>query len=340
VISARLAEERRVAIAAVRDASRLCRAVRASFSPDHAAAKADASPVTVADLGSQAVVSLALADAFPNDPIAGEEDAGPLRAAPTSPIAQAVLEHVSAFRSEIDRDRLSWALDRCNDEGGPGGRHWAVDPVDGTKGFLRGGQYAVALALIEDGQVLLGVLGCPNVAVDAADPAAGIGCLFVAERGGGAWQLPLDDAGEVSEGGQTAERPIHTSDVTDVRSARWAESLEPSHSSQSEAAEVVRLLGITAEPIRVDSQVKYALVARGDASIYLRLPIGGYVENIWDHAAGSLLVSEAGGIVTDVDGRDLDFTTGRKLSRNRGILAAVPALHDQVLAAVTRVLGG
>jgi len=51
-------------------------------------------------------------------------------------------------------------------------------------------------------------------------------------------------------------------------------------------------------------------------------------------------VSEAGGIVTDVDGRDLDFTTGRKLSRNRGILAAVPALHDQVLAAVTRVLGG
>ncbi len=337
---ARLAEERRVAIAAVRDASLLCRAVRASFSPDHAAAKADASPVTVADLGSQAIVSLALADAFPDDPIAGEEDAGPLRGAPGSPIAETVLEHVTALRPEIDLDRLRWALDRCNDEAGPAGRHWTVDPVDGTKGFLRGGQYAVALALIEDGGVVLGVLGCPNLAVDAADPAAGIGCLFVAERGGGAWQLPLDDAGEVSEGGQTGARSIHASEVADVRAARWAESVEPGHSSQSEAAEVARLLGITAEPIRVDSQVKYALVARSDASIYLRLPLGGYLENIWDHAAGSLLVSEAGGAVTDVDGRQLDFTTGRKLSRNRGILATAPELHNEVLAAVTRVLGG
>ncbi len=337
---ARLADERRVAIAAVRDASRLCRAVRASFSPEHATAKSDASPVTVADLGSQAVVSLALADAFPNDPIAGEEDARPLRSAPGSPIAQAVLEHVSALRTEIDLDGLCEALDRCNDEAGPAGRHWTVDPVDGTKGFLRGGQYAVALALIEAGKVVLGVLGCPNLAVDAADPVAGIGCLFVAERGGGAWQLPLDDAGEVSEGGQAAERSIHVSNISDVHVARWAESVEPGHSSQPEAAEVARLLGITAEPIRVDSQVKYGLVARGDASIYLRLPIGGYVENIWDHAAGSLLVSEAGGAVTDVDGRQLDFTTGRKLSRNRGILATAAALHDQVLSAVTRVLGG
>jgi 3'(2'), 5'-bisphosphate nucleotidase len=339
VIETRLAEELRVAIAAVRDASRLCRAVRASFSPEHAAAKPDASPVTVADLGSQAVISLALADAFPSDPIAGEEDAGPLRTAPSSPIAEAVLEHVAALRPDVDRDRLCWALDRCNDEAAPTGRHWTVDPVDGTKGFLRGGQYAVALALIEDGKVVLGVLGCPNLAVDASDPAAGTGCLFVAQRGGGARQLPLDDSGEVCEGGRAAERAIRTSGAIDVRSARWAESVEPGHSSQSEAAEVARLLGITTEPIRVDSQVKYGLIARGEAAIYLRLPIGGYVENIWDHAAGALLVIEAGGSVTDVGGRELDFTTGRKLGRNRGILAAASALHDQVLAAVIRVLG-
>jgi HAL2 family 3'(2'),5'-bisphosphate nucleotidase len=339
VISGQLADERRVAVAAVRDASRLCRAVRASFNPDHAAAKADASPVTVADLGSEAVISLALADAFPIDPVAGEEDATQLRADRTSPIAETVLEHVSALRPEIDHDRLCWALDRCNDDAGAVGRHWTVDPVDGTKGFVRGGQYAVALALIEDGQVVLGLLGCPNLAVDPADPGAGTGCLFVAERGFGAWQLPLDDAGEVSEGGALAERAIHASDSSDVSAARWAESLEPKHSSQSEAAEVARLLGIATEPMRVDSQVKYALVARGNASIYLRLPIGGYRENFCDHAAGSLLVREAGGVVTDVDGRELDFTTGRRLDRNRGILATAPALHDQVLAAVTRVLG-
>ena len=188
----------------------------------------------------------------------------------------------------------------ADDAGGPSGRHWTLDPVDGTKGFLRGGQYAVALALIEDGQVVLGVLGCPNLAVDAADPAAGTGCLFVAERGGGAWQLPLDDAGEVSEGGQAAERPIQVSDTTDLRAARWAESVEPGHSSQAAAAVIAAELGITAEPMRMDSQAKYAVVARGDAAIYLRLPHGSYVEQVWDHAAGSLLVSEAGGVSPDV----------------------------------------
>jgi 3'(2'), 5'-bisphosphate nucleotidase len=340
VILGELARERRVAIAAVRDASRLCRAVRVTFRPDHSAAKGDASPVTVADLGSQAIISLALGAAFPDDPVAGEEDAGLLRADPGSAISAAVLEHVTAQRPEIEPDRLCWALDRCGDEVGPAGRHWTVDPVDGTRGFVRGGQYAVALALIEDGQVVLGVLGCPDLAVDPADPAAGTGCLFVAERDGGTWQMPLDDAGEVSEGGSTAERPIHAPTIIDLGAARWAESWEAGHSSQSEAAEIARLLGIATDPIRVDSQVKYALVARGDASIYLRVPIGAYRENIWDHAAGYLIVHEAGGTVSDVDGRDVDFTTGRRLERNRGVLATAPGLHDRVLGAVSSVLGG
>ena len=43
------------------------------------------------------------------------------------------------------------------------GRYWTLDPIDGTKGFLRGDQYAVALGLIDDGEVILGVLGCPNL---------------------------------------------------------------------------------------------------------------------------------------------------------------------------------
>ena len=70
-----------------------------------------------------------------------------------------------------------------------------------------------------------------------------------------------------------------------------------------------RALGITAEPLRLDSQAKYAVVARGDASIYLRLPHGGYRENVWDHAAGWLIVSEAGGRVIG------SWTAGRSTSR-------------------------
>ena len=103
--------------------------------------------------------------------------------------------------------------------------------------------------------------------------------------------------------------------------ARYAESVEAAHSDQSEAGRIAAALGITAEPLRLDSQTKYAVVARGDASIYLRLPRGGYRENVWDHAAGWLIVTEAGGRVSDVDGQPLDFTTGRRMTANRGIVA-------------------
>ena len=105
-----------------------------------------------------------------------------------------------------------------------------------------------------------------------------------------------------------------------------------------QAALVARQLGVVHAPLRIDSQCKYAVVARGDASIYLRLPLEDeYQEKIWDHAAGALIVAEAGGRVTDVDGQRLDFSTGAKLLRNRGIIASNGRLHAAVLEAVRRV---
>jgi 3'(2'), 5'-bisphosphate nucleotidase len=89
----------------------------------------------------------------------------------------------------------------------------------------------------------------------------------------------------------------------------------------------------------MDSQCKYGLVARGDASLYLRIPArSSYIETIWDHAAGSLIVEEAGGRVTDIRGKALDFSTGRKLTRNRGIIATSGKFHDEVLEAVHEIL--
>jgi 3'(2'), 5'-bisphosphate nucleotidase len=70
---------------------------------------------------------------------------------------------------------------------------WTLDPIDGTKGFLRGGQYAVCLALIVDAQVQLGVIGCPNLPYDPTKPSGEVdhGCIFVAVRGQGAHQVRL-----------------------------------------------------------------------------------------------------------------------------------------------------
>ena len=99
-------------------------------------------------------------------------------------------------------------------------------------------------------------------------------------------------------------------------------------------------LGITEEPFRIDSQCKYAAVARGDATIYLRLPtIKGYQEKIWDHAAGVAVIEEAGGVVTDVYGKKLDFSKGRTLSENKGVIVSNGQFHDEVLVVVRDVLG-
>jgi 3'(2'), 5'-bisphosphate nucleotidase len=118
------------------------------------------------------------------------------------------------------------------------------------------------------------------------------------------------------------------------------ESVESGHSDHDQSAAIVRRLGITAEPYRIDSQCKYAAVGRGDASIYLRLPTRpGYREKVWDHAAGKFVVECAGGVVTDVDGAPLDFGHGRRLEHNRGVVATDGRFHAEVLAAVAAVLG-
>ncbi len=333
-----LRAERAAAIAAVSAASLLCRDVRVTLIPADSADKADRSPVTVADLGSQALISLVLGDAFPDDPIMGEEDATLLRTEPDGPIAAAVVRHVRAARPDTDPEIVAEALARCSHPGGPTGRFWTLDPVDGTKGFLRGGQYAVALALIEDGEPMLGLLGCPNMALDPDDPGAGIGCLFVAERGAGAVMIPLDDV--AVEGAGPTEAPIRVSAPVSPAQARWAESEEAGHSDQDDAARVATLLGLGKAPLRMDSQAKYAAVARGEAAIYLRLPTSDtYRERIWDHAAGWLVVREAGGEVTDIHGRPFDFGTGRRLEGNQGVVASAGgALHAEVLGAVARAL--
>jgi len=322
--------ERAVAIEAVCKAATLCQRVRASLVTDEALAKKDRSPVTVADYGAQAVVIAELMNAFPADPIVGEESTALLRGAQGDPVRRRVVEHVAAVRPDLDEADVLAAIDRGAYEGGPQDRHWTLDPVDGTKGFLRGDQYAIALALIEAGRVVLGVLGCPNLPVDAARPEEPCGCLFTAVCGQGATIRAMNDP---------AERPVRVTEVSDPGEARFCESVEAGHSSHSDAARIAARLGVTRPPYRIDSQCKYAAVARGDASIYLRLPTrADYEEKIWDHAAGWSVVTEAGGKVTDIAGRPLDFSLGRTLSANTGVVATNGRLHDEVIAAVTSVL--
>jgi len=323
------AGELRTAIDAVRAACRVCRAVQERM-VGPALEKRDKSPVTVADFASQAIVCRSLALELPGDPIVAEEASDELRRENNARVRDAVVEHVGAelgIRASAD-EVLGW-IDRGGADA-KDGRYWTLDPIDGTKGFLRREQYAVALGLIEDGEVVLGVLGCPNL----PDADGGHGALFAATRGGLARAFAL--SGEREAGGTR----VQVDRIRSAAQARFCESVESEHSNQAESARIADLLGITSEPFRIDSQCKYAAVARGDASIYLRMPTReDYREKIWDHAAGKLLVEAAGGRVTDIDGHRLDFGRGATLSANRGIVATSGAIHDEVLDAVRRVRG-
>jgi 3'(2'), 5'-bisphosphate nucleotidase len=202
--------------------------------------------------------------------------------------------------------------------------------VDGTKGFLRGGQYAIALALVEDGQVRVSALACPNLPLDPAQPEGECGVIFLAVCGQGAEMLPLSEA-------DLAAQRIAVASLGDPSAARFAESVEAGHSDQPAHARLARALGISQPSLRMDSQAKYGVVARGEAAIYLRLPSPqqpDYRENIWDHAAGALIVQEAGGQVTDARGADLDFSQGRKLTNNRGVVVSNGHLHPAILKAI------
>ena len=319
-----LAREMNIAAAAVRQAGLLCRAVQAEIDPG-ALAKQDRSPVTVADFGSQALICRAIREAFPDDPIIGEEDAAVLREPEQTDMLGRVVSHVGKLLPNSSADQVCEWIDLGGaNEYSP--RFWTLDPIDGTKGFLRGGQYAIALALVIEGEVAAAVLGCPNLG-PTLDADRGPGSLFTAIKGNGTWESPL-----LGEGDPVS---ISVSPRTDSSLIRFCESVEADHSSHGDAARLAERLDIKAESARLDSQAKYAVVARGEAEAYMRLPRDQvYREKIWDHAAGLLVVTEAGGRVTDISGRDLDFSLGYKLEKNRGVVATNTPVHDDVLDAI------
>lgn len=320
--------ETRFAVAAVREACAVIRSVQRGL-VTQALTKSDRSPVTVADYAAQAVIARRLESERPEDVLVGEEDAGDLRAAAQA----ATLEQVTRFVGErvpgATSDAVCAWIDRGR--GAPGARFWTLDPVDGTKGFLRGEQYAVALALVEDGVVTVGVLGCPNLSPDGRSAIGGPGSLIAAERGGGTYAAPLDG---------DSWRRLRVSACADPTQARLLRSVEAGHTNVDEMAELVAALGAKAAPVLMDSQAKYGVLAAGEGELLFRLlspDKPSYREKIWDQAAGSIVVEEAGGRVTDLDGKALDFARGRTLAANRGIVASNGVLHDAALEALRLV---
>lgn len=310
-----------VAQSAGRAAARLCQAVlaEAPASPE-AMAKLGEGPVTVADYGSQALILKAVSEAFPEHAVIAEEGSAHLRAHAGDASTEQIIRLVSReLGQKVSFDQICAWIDH---KGRAGAEFtWAIDPIDGTKGFLRRDQYAVAIGVLRDGKPYAGVLACPGL--------DGSGVLFRAARGRGAAWMPL-------AGG--AEKSARVSSFSDPARVRVLGSVEAAHGDPKVVRAVIEDLKLGGGMVRIDSMVKYGVVARGEAEVYLR-PRNkpDYRENVWDHAAGVIVAQEAGGKVTDLDGKDLDFSRGKRLEDNRGVLATNGALHAALLESLRRV---
>ncbi len=291
--------------------------------------KDDKSPVTVADFAGQAVVAKLMRDRFPDSVLVAEEGAESLRNG-----NDATVQSILHFAGPVTRIENAKAMLDLIDFGqaDPTRAFWTLDPIDGTKGYLRKDQYAVALAYIENGVIQCGALACPNLNPDCSLNKSGAGAIAVAERGKGAWTLPLESDG--------ALQPLKVSPERSIPKARMLRSFVSAHTNTDQLQEFSAQLGLKSEPVALDSQAKYALLAAGHGEILLRLLSASqpnYKEKIWDQAAGAIVTEEAGGKITDLAGNALDFTQGRSLTKNSGICATNGFIHDTIIEALAKL---
>ncbi|KAK5662372.1 hypothetical protein OQA88_8282 [Cercophora sp. LCS_1] len=316
--------------------------------------KSDTSPVTVADFAVQALLISAIHAAYPLDAFVGEEDASELRSDPE--LLRQVWELIQSV-SETDTSGL--ALPQSEEEvcelidlggggrGGREGRFWALDPIDGTAAFIRGEQFAISLALVEDGEEVVGVLGCPNLGLEDAVcgrvreedvDAVGCGVVLSAVRGQGAWVRGVGADGEVQGANQvvrTGKKGVKLEDLHFLDS-----SLSPATLSER-VEELAGFAGAQYPGTEMySSHMRYAAsILGGKECVQVRFPASRRPPwCLWDHAGSQLIYTESGGKITDLRGRKFDFGRGRDLAGNYGMIAADESVHGEILELVTAML--
>ncbi|GMR14687.1 MAG: histidinol-phosphatase [Gammaproteobacteria bacterium] len=218
--------------------------------------KADQTPVTVADRGAEQVIRDTLRNAFPDHGILGEE-----------------------YGSEIGDTQFLWL----------------VDPIDGTKSFVkRYGMFSTQIALMHGGKLILGVSCAPAMNE-----------LVWATHGGGAY----DENGR-----------LHVSNVNNIAQASISTGNIQSLAAGNRWPALGQILANADRTRGYGDYYHYHRLAAGQLDAVIESDV-----NILDIAALTLIVTEAGGVFTDLDGIAINLDT-------RSVLAATPALHAALSA--------
>jgi len=226
--------------------------------------------------------------------------------------------------------------------GGREGRIWILDPVDGTATFLRGKQYAVALALLVNGKEEVGVIGCPMLRIEDGKigeeivDSEGYGLILSAKRGKGAMVRSIGKGG--LQPGQKIERRDGV--IRDTKDLRLVATTTTKSLEIKRNEEVAKKLGWEWPGTDIwSSHIRYAALVVGACDAMLRIPQSKDKRSfVWDHAGAHLIYRETGGKLTSIDGKELDFGRGRRLEGNWGMIAAPEGLHAEILTAVREVV--
>jgi len=276
--------------------------------------KEDGSPLTQADIVSQAIILSGLKKNFPEDRIVAEETLAPGKETRLGSLAGGLLEELGVARGH---ERL---LEWVNYRGNPDGtRTWMVDPIDGTKGFRKGLCYAIAIGLYFRGRPRFGCMAVPLF-----PDSDGIGhSSVIAYAGKGTGACLLDHSGRLQS--------LYVSKTDQIPLARLLGSR--AHDSSDICGRFGRRTG-TGKVQRMDGQAKYLMLASGRSDLYIRAadPVYG-IGFTWDHCAGQVILEEAGGMVTDLTGDPLDYESKLEgpLSGLKGMVASNALCHREAL---------
>ena len=190
-------------------------------------------------------------------------------------------------------------------------RVWMIDPLDGTSGFIDGnGDFAVQIGLSINGESVMGVVYQPLT-----------GVLYRAVRGGGAWV----------ERPQFEPARAKVSDHGELRNMRLAASR--SHRSRR-MDKVVRAFGLKEEVNRGSVGIKVGLIVEQQCDLYVHLSPQ---TKQWDTCAPEIILSEAGGRLTDLFGKPLSYNRSDLNNRN-GIVASNGVAHARIIQSLAPLL--
>lgn len=306
-----------------REAGAYIRKERASFSVDKVERKHAHDYVSYVDKGSELLIVKSLREILPGAGFITEEGT-------TKTLPQPLPEREGSSNSQDGKDTEEHFTPLPHKDGAGEGLLWVVDPLDGTTNFIHGyAPYAVSIALIQDKDILLGVVY--DVCADEC---------YYAWKGGGAY---LEVGGERSD--VRGERSDVRGEKSEVRVERLAVGTSAINDAllcmqlpyNSDAYKPVikhlidRFYGNVGS-IRMIGSAAMALcyVAAGRLDGYVERYIGR-----WDYMAGALIVQEAGGTVTDYNG-SVDFTCGDSVVASNGIVHQ-PLLEAVAVAVVTTI---